>query len=138
MSGRRRRLASAAGSLGLLLFSVALVALGPYLVDGHAALQWTRFHAAAAGPVHVQEAARWAVRAASSLAPLPQAAEAAALALEAAARAQPDDPRAARAACEELRAGLEPLASSWRGKGLQTRLEEARPRAAPTHPRGEP
>jgi hypothetical protein len=138
MSGRRRRLASAAGSFGLLLFSVALVALGPYLVDGHAALQWTRFHAAAAGPGHALEAARWAVRAASSLAPLPQAEEAAALALEAAARAQAGDPRAARVACDELRGGLEPVAASWRGKGLQAPLEEARHRATPTKTGGEP
>ena len=138
MKGRRRRLASAAGSLGLLLFSVALMALGPRAVDGHAALQWTRFHAAAAGTAHAQEAARWAVRAASNLAPLPQAEEAVALALEAAARARATDPRAARVACEELGSGLEPLAASWRGKALQAPLEEARRRATPADPGGEP
>jgi hypothetical protein len=113
-----------------LLVIAALAVVGPRTMDGLAALEWTRYHAGRVASARrpLDEATRlgrWASRAVERLAPLPWAAEAARLALDAA----PADRRSARAALDPLAAALERVSRGWvRGLGLGGILEEARRR----------
>ena len=122
----------------LLLFGLVL---GPRLLEGRTALAWTRYHAAQATAakrpgVHVRQAAHWAVQALESLAPLPDAAEAARLALSVGQAVEGRDRTAALTLYTEVRAALERLrASGWRGWGLAgLTAEAARLTEAPREP----
>jgi hypothetical protein len=114
---------------GLIVLCAGL-AFAPRLVDGYLALQWTR-HLVARNAIapHVQDArsaGRWAARTVDDLAPLPQAWEAARLALELAQKLQPRDAAAARALVTPVREALERVESSTvRGFGVGTLREEA-------------
>ncbi len=128
-----RRFSSKAGLLlNLALVLAALVLfLAPRLLDGHAAMQWTRYHAerATAGRSveHAREAGRAAVAALDLLAPLPWGAEAARVALDLGRRLSSRDSSAALAVVGEVRGGLEQIrASRFRGFGLGSLADEAR------------
>jgi hypothetical protein len=113
-----------------LVVLCAGLAWAPRLVDGYLALQWTRHLAArSAGTPRVQDArpqGRWAARTVDDLAPLPQAWEAARLALEVARRLRLKDAAAARALVTPVREALERAErSAVRGYGLGTLREEA-------------
>jgi hypothetical protein len=126
---RRRRL----GLLdALLALALLLGLLGPRVVDGYAALQWTAYHAAS-GPgsarpeEHARAAGRWASRALDRAAPLPYASDAARLALGLGRSLEPSRRAAALALYSEVRASLDRArASPWRGIGLARLLAEAR------------
>ena len=124
-----------------LLLLLLVLALGPRLLEGRTALAWTRYHAAQAAAakrpgVHVREAAHWATQALESLAPLPDAAEAARVALSLGPAVEARDRAAALTLYTEVRAALERLrASGWRGWGLAgLAAEAARLAEAPREP----
>jgi hypothetical protein len=84
-----------------LVMAVAIPWLGPRVVEGRSALAWTRFRAARAvveaDPTRsAREAARQADRAIRLLAPLPEAGEAAVLALDVGREVEARDPGLAR------------------------------------------
>jgi hypothetical protein len=110
----------------------------PSLCDGYAALQWTRHYAGGGGGEPAREmlrlTARQAVRAVERLAPLPQAAEAARLALAVGQRLAGERPREARALYAQVRASLE----GRRGLGFSSALEEARALEAASEARERP
>jgi hypothetical protein len=119
----------------LTLLPLALLAalfLAPRAVDAHGALQWTRYHAARGASIprageNARQASRWAVRAIDAGAPLPEAAQAARLALDLAKTMAPKDHGAALAVYAEIRAALDRArASSVRGLGLGGLAAEAR------------
>ncbi|HXB54626.1 MAG TPA: hypothetical protein VN461_07580 [Vicinamibacteria bacterium] len=132
--------------VGGLLLNALLAALAaglfvaPRLLEGHAALLWTRHYAArVAGPPageHARQALRWGLRAMGLTAPLPPAAEAARLVLASGRKIEVKDAAAALALYGEVGAELDRLSSSRvRGRGLaglaaEAREEEARTRAA--------
>ena len=125
----------------LLLLLLLVLALGPRFLEGRTALAWTRYHAAQATAakrpgVHVREAAHWAVQALESLAPLPDAAEAARVALSVGQAVEGRDRTAALTLYTEVRAALERLrGSGWRGWGLAgLTAEAARLTEAPREP----
>jgi hypothetical protein len=125
----------------LLLLVGAGLALAPRVVDGLAALDWTRHLSGRnLGTPRVLDAratGRWAARAIDALAPLPQAGEAAQLALDYGRRLQAKDPAAARGLATPVREALErAVASRLRGFGLDALAEEARQLEA--GPRAEP
>ena len=109
---RRRR---ALPILGLVLIAVAAL-VGPRLIEGYGALEWTRFHARQAtsphGADHARRAARAAARALDLAAPLPWAAEAARLALQAGQALGPKNATSAAAVYSEVRGALDRAASS--------------------------
>jgi hypothetical protein len=122
---------------GLFLPLLAIflaVACIPRLIDGYAALQWTRYHAPQGGPgrgsvAHAREAVRSAARTVRLTAPLPWAGSAAQLGLDAVRRLESSDPRTASALYGELAAALEDVrAFPLRGVGLRRAAEEARSR----------
>ncbi len=124
-----------------LLLLLLVLALAPRLLEGRTALAWTRYHAAQATAakrpgVHVREAAHWAVQALESVAPLPDAAEAARVALSVGQAVEGRDRTAALTLYTEVRAALERLrASGWRGWGLAgLTAEAARLAEAPREP----
>ena len=117
-------------ALVLLLGLCAGLALGPRIVRGYLALQWIRHLAArnesAPRVLDARPAGRWAARAVDGLCPLPQAWEAARLALDFARKLRPKDAAAARAVVTPVREALERAESSWIGAyGLGTLREEA-------------
>ena len=114
-----------------LLLLLLVVVLGPRFLEGRTALAWTRYHAAqgvaAKRPgVHVRQTAHWAAQALDSLAPLPDAAEAARVALGLGQAVEARDRAAALTLYTEVRAALERLRGSrWRGWGLAGLAAEA-------------
>jgi hypothetical protein len=107
----------------VLLSIGAGLALAPRLVDGYLALQWTRHltvrNVEAPRLADARPAGRWAARAVDGLAPLPQAWEAARLALEYSKKMRLRDASAARAILSPVREALERAeASRFRGFGL--------------------
>ena len=100
---------------GLVLIAVAAL-VGPRLIEGYGALEWTRFHARQAtsphGADHARRAARAAARALDLTAPLPWAAEAAHLALQAGQALGPKNATSASAVYSEVRGALDRAASS--------------------------
>jgi hypothetical protein len=132
--------------VGGLLLNALLVALAaglfvaPRLLEAHAALLWTRHHAARVGgpsaAEHARQALRWGLKAIGLAAPLPPAAEAARLVLGAGRKIEVKDGAAALALYAEVGAALDRLSSSrLRGRGLaglagEAREGEARTRAA--------
>jgi hypothetical protein len=130
--GRLRK--SIVGGLLLNAFLAALAAVlfvAPRLLEGHAALLWTRHHAArVAGPPaadHARQALRWGVKAIGLTAPLAPAAEAARLVLGAARQIEARDSAAALALYAEVGAELARLSSlGVRGRGLGGLAAEAR------------
>jgi hypothetical protein len=125
---------SVVGGLLLNAFLAALAAVlfvAPRLLEGHAALLWTRHHAArVAGPPgaeHARQALRWGVRAIGLTAPLASATEAAQLVLGAARKIEATNGAAALALYAEVGAELDRLSSSGvRGRGLAGLAAEAR------------
>ena len=117
-------------AIACLLVLCAGLAFAPRLVEGTLALQWTR-HLVARNVVapRVQDTrpvGRWAARTVDDLAPLPQAWEAARLALELAQRLRPKDAAAARALVTPVREALQRAeASAVRGYGLGSLGAEA-------------
>ncbi len=114
----------------LLIALCAVLAFAPRLIEGYLALQWTRHlvarNAVAPLVLDARPAGRWAARAVDALAPLPQAWEAARLALEFARRLRPKDAAAARALVTPVREALERAEGSVvRGYGLGSLREEA-------------
>jgi hypothetical protein len=115
--------ASGLGLLGLL---------GPRLMDGLAALDWTRYHVgrcpSARHPAEeAAKAARWSALAIDRLAPLPPAATAARLALDLGHSLAAKEPRAVQALCLQVRGALDGVAAQpLRGLGLGALAEEAR------------
>lgn len=121
----------------MLLTSALLAWLAPGLADGYAALGWTRYHAAArpegppAAAERLRQLSRWTVRTIDTLAPLPQAGEAARLSLAAAGASEADAPLAAAALYANVASALErQSASPWRRLGLGAVAAEARQREA--------
>ena len=103
----------------------------PRLLEGHAAVEWTRHHASPGASLRPAERARQASRSAvlalDRLAPLPWGAEAARLALEVGRGLPSRDRAAALGLAHDLRVTIERLrASRLRGIGLQSLLEDAR------------
>ena len=131
----RKRSPSRRWPASLLLAAVALACptLGTRLVDGHAALQWTRYYAAQGAEARIWDvgnrAGRSAARAIERTAPLPQAAEAARLALELGRGLEPDAPAAAAALYAHVRGALDGVqAVPLRGLGLAGLAREIRGR----------
>lgn len=131
-AAQKRPAASRQGPLALFLLVVlcAGLASAPRLVQGYLALQWTRHlvarNQAAPRIADARPTGRWAARAVDGLCPLPQAREAARLALDLARRLRPKDAAAARALVTPVREALERAESSWvGGYGLGTLREEA-------------
>jgi hypothetical protein len=130
--GRLRK--SVVGGLLLNAFLAALAAalfVAPRLLEGHAALLWTRHHAArVAGPPaaeHARQALRWGVKAIELTAPLTPAAEAARLVLGVARKIEATDGAAALALYAEVGVELARLSNSGlRGRGLAGLAAEAR------------
>jgi hypothetical protein len=129
---RRRRLSI---DLALLLVIVGGVGLGPRLMDGWAALQWTRYYAAlgAAGAQHPGDvgnrAGRAAARVIDATAPLPTAQEAARLALDLGRNLEPAHAGMAAVLYAHVRGALDrATASRVRGLGLAALADEARQR----------
>jgi hypothetical protein len=114
----------------LALLLVALV-LAPRILEGRAALAWTRYHAAQAPLAHrpgehTRQAGHWAAQAVELLAPLPEGAEAARLALGVGQTIEARDRAAALTLYTQVRAALERVrASRWRGLGLGGLAAEA-------------
>lgn len=130
-AGRGARVRAWLPTLAVLALCAALSWSAPSACDGYAALQWTRHSAAGAGPEAPRErlrsTTRQAVRAVERLAPLPQAAEAARLALGLGRRLERERPGEARGLYAQVRSALEGCRQSrWRGIGLGPVLEEAR------------
>jgi hypothetical protein len=102
------------------------------MVRAHAALQWTRFHAAQtpdASGQHARGVTRWATQTLAAAAPHPWGADACQLALEFGGRQEATNPAAALALYEGVRAALEEAAASrWRGLGVAVPLEQAQQR----------
>ena len=114
----------------LLIVVCPVLAFAPRVVEGYLALQWTRHlvarNAAAPRIADARLVGRWASRAVDGLAPLPQAWEAARLALDFARRLRLKDAAAARALVTPVREALERAEGSLvRGHGLGTLREEA-------------
>jgi len=142
-AGFRARSLLVEAVLGLLV--VALV-LAPRILEGRAALAWTRYHAAQAPLArhpgqHTRQAGYWAAQAVELLAPLPEGAEAARLALGLGQVIEARDHAAALTLYTQVRAALERVrASRWRGLGLgglaaeAGRLAEAARQDGPTEP----
>jgi hypothetical protein len=112
--------------------SLSCFLLGPRLMDGYAALQWVRYHAARGAaaedaPAHLRGAARHASHALERIAPLPWASEAAGLALDLGRRLEGRrHDQAALALYTEVRGALgRSRASAWRGLGLAGLAAEA-------------
>jgi len=130
--------------LALILVIAGGLGLGPRLMDGWAALQWTRYYAAlgAAGAQHPGDvgnrAGRAAARAIEATAPLPTAQEAARLALDLGRNLEPAHPGMAAVLYGHLRGALDrATASRVRGLGLQALADEARQREAALQARPE-
>jgi hypothetical protein len=130
--GRLRK--SVVGGLlpnALLAALAAGLFVAPRLLEGHAALLWTRHHAArvAGSPAaeHARQALRWGLKAMGLTAPLPPAAEAARLVLGVGRQIEAKDAAAALALYAEVGAELDRLLSSRvRGRGLAGLAAEAR------------
>jgi hypothetical protein len=120
----------AAQILGLAVIAATCV-VGPRLMEGYGALEWTRFHARQAGAPHgadhARRAAHAAARAVDLTAPLPWAPEAARLALEAGQVLGPKNAPSASAVYGEVRGALDRAsASPIRRFGLEGVSAEAR------------
>lgn len=116
--------------LGLAVLAVA-AALGPRLMEGYGALQWTRFHAARVDSPratdHARRAGRAAARTVGLTAPLPWAAQAARTALDAGRSLESSNGPAASSLYAEVRSALDHVsASPVRGFGLSAITAEAR------------
>lgn len=116
--------------LGLVLIA-AMALVGPRLMEGYGALEWTRFHArqadAAHGADHARRAAHAAARVVDLTAPLPWAPEAAGLALEAGQVLGPKNAPSASAVYGEVRGALDRASlSPVRRLGLEAVTGEAR------------
>lgn len=130
---RHTTLGRAAARVATALAGLALAAglvVAPTLADGYTALQWTRHYAVGFGSERpferVRQTARWAVRAIDTLAPLPAAGEAAALALQTARRFAAEQPTVAQALYTDVHAVLaRQQATGWRGWGLGPVTAEA-------------
>jgi hypothetical protein len=144
--GRLRKALVGGLILNALLAALAAgLLVAPRFLEGHAALLWTRHHAArVAGPraaEHARQAVRWGLKTLELTAPLPMAREGARLALGAARHMEASDSATAFSLYADLRAGLEQVSTSRvRGLGLgglnaEARDGEERARAAAT---GEP
>ncbi len=117
-----------------LLGALGLALLAPRLADGYTALQWTRHYAQGLGREspheRLRQCGRQAARAIDRLAPLPQAARAARLALDLARELRAErsvEARALRVVVHEALARQR--ASAWRGMGLAALGDEARDEA---------
>jgi hypothetical protein len=114
----------------LALLVVALV-LAPRILEGRAALAWTRYHVTQAPLAkhpgqHTRQAGYFAAQAVDLLAPLPDAAEAARLALALGQVIESRDHAAALTLYTQVRAALERVrASRWRGLGFGGLAAEA-------------
>ena len=129
MPARRRSFPSYSALLVLLVVLCAGLGLGPRVVAGYHALQWTRHlverNAQAPRVADARPVGRWAVRTVDLLAPHPAAWEAARLALDYGRKLQPKDAAAARAVLASVREALERAeASSFRRQGLGSLREE--------------
>jgi hypothetical protein len=115
-------------ALALLLGALLLA---PRVLEGRTALAWTRYHAGQAPLAHrpgehVRQAGYWAAQAVERLAPLPEGAEAARLALSLGQALEARDRTAALTLYTQLRAALERVRGSrWRGLGLGDLAAEA-------------
>ena len=115
----RRPSGKALPALALVILGASCVLLAevPRLVDGYLALQWTRHFAARNDQepraLDARPAGRWTARAVDGLAPLPQAWEAARLAMGFARRLQVKDAAAARALLAPVREAVERAEASW-------------------------
>jgi hypothetical protein len=101
---------------------IAGLLIAPQVLEGRTALAWTRYHAAQAPLArrpgeHTRQAGHWAAQAVELLAPLPQGAEAARLALGLGQAIEPRDHTAALTLYTQVRAALERVRAS-RGRGL--------------------
>ncbi len=120
--------------LALVLIVVAALGLGPRVVDGYAALQWTRYYVRhGQGDLKVWDyghrTGRVAARAVERLAPLPQAGEAARLGLEVGQALQAQNAAAALTVYTPLRVELEAArANRLRGLGLGAVAAEVKAR----------
>jgi hypothetical protein len=115
---------------GLLLLAGAALFVAPRILEARGALLWARYQAGRTAGSHPAEHARLAVRAAvralDLAAPLPMAAEAARVALDATHDLETRDAAAALPLYAELRGALERvLAVPLRGSGLEGPLAEA-------------
>jgi len=115
------------------LLAVLLVALllAAQVLEGRAALAWTRYHAEQAPLArrpgeHTRQAGYWAAQAVELLAPLPEGAESARLALGLGQSIEARDHAAALTLYTQVRAALERVrASRWRGLGFGDLAAEA-------------
>jgi hypothetical protein len=118
------------------LLAALIAGLGPRLIEGDAALQWTYYHAtrgvAGEQPADsAREAARHAAIALDRLAPLPGGAEAARVALALGRELQASDRQAALELYSDVGAALEAMREvPVRGLGLGGLAAEARALAA--------
>ena len=114
----------------LALLIVALL-LAAQILEGRAAVDWTRYHAEQAPLArrpgeHTRQAGTWAAQAVELLAPLPEGADAARLALGLGQSIEARDHAAALTLYTQVRAALERVrASRWRGLGLGDLAAEA-------------
>jgi hypothetical protein len=138
-AGRFRRLTL---DLALLLAAVAMLVLGPRFVEGRSALEWTRYYSARGTQLPKSadvgmRAGRAAARAIDRLAPLPQATEAARLALDFGRRLAGKNPAAAHTLFVELGAALERARTSGFGAGFDGLTAEAHQLEQQTESAGE-
>lgn len=121
----------AAWLLPLLIIIMSLACI-PRLIDGYASLQWTRYHAPQGGSgrrglEHARQAVRSAARTMERTAPLPWAAEAAQLGLDACRRVESGDRPAVLALYGELRTAVDRVSAfPLRGLGLGRVAAEVR------------
>ncbi len=138
--GRWRRLLGRFGPEALLIGLLALLLAAPRWVQAEAALEWGRYHARGAVSAkspdhHTRELARWAGRALERLAPLPDGAAAARLALDTARVIRPSHPLLARRLCGAVANDISSLdGGRWRRLGLSGLEAEARRGSALTAP----
>lgn len=127
-AGFRARSLLVEAVLALLLVALLLAA---QILEGRTALAWTRYHAAQAPLArrpgeHTRQAGHWAAEAVELLAPLPEGAEAARLALGLGQAIESRDHSAALTLYTQVRAALERVrASRWRGLGFGGLAAEA-------------
>lgn len=129
---KRKPASSRARALAVAILVVLCIGLAaaPRIIQGYLALQWTRYLVArnetTPRALEARTTGRWAARAVDGLRPLPQAWEAARLALAFARRLRPKDAAATRALVTPVREALERAESSWLGAyGVGTLREEA-------------
>ncbi len=126
----------------LLALLIVTLLLATQILEGRAALAWTRYHAEQAPLArrpgeHTRQAGYWAAQAVELLAPLPEGADAARLALGLGQSIEPRDHAAALPLYTQVRAALERVRGSrWRGLGLGGLAAEAARLAEAARQRG--